>query len=125
MELLVSMAVLVIVVSAFTIFFGWNFTSIFSDGEKSKATAAAETKLENLYFLLSKEGYDYESDPDYVSVSDLFNYQTREINFYIEEELDASGKIKGHQITVVAFYWNGERHVTIKSFKENVPEGGT
>ncbi|MTI81180.1 MAG: type II secretion system protein [Firmicutes bacterium] len=112
-ELLVAIAVLTILTISFTTFFGWSITSIFEDGQKSKAVAEAEKKLEKLYF--SMDGYD--SDSEYVSnPENVETYQNRDMNFSVEEA-NVEG-VDGYNVTVVVFYQDGERHVTLSSFIE-------
>ena len=103
---MVAMAVLTILIIAFSALFGWNITSIFDSGQRTKAIAEAEKKLERLYYSMD----NYDSDPEYVSRESVFDYQNRERNFCVEEETN------GYNVTVVVFYHNGERHVAIPAF---------
>ncbi|GBF32766.1 type IV pilin PilA [Desulfocucumis palustris] len=117
-ELLVAMSVLVILTIAFTAFFGQNITSISESGQKSKATAEAEKKLERLHHSMD----DYDSDPEYVSSENVLTKNpNRDRNFSVDQVTYVDGEIQGYKVTVVVFYKNGERHVTMTSFIE----GGT
>ncbi len=117
-EVLVAMAVLTILVVSFTIFFGWNITSIFETGQRSQAVAEAEKKLEKLHYSMD----NYASDPEYVSSEDvLVKDPDRDRNFCVEEVTYVDGSVEGYNVTVVVFYKNGERYVSLSSFIE----GGT
>ncbi|HBV97079.1 MAG: hypothetical protein JL50_12640 [Peptococcaceae bacterium BICA1-7] len=110
-ELLVSMAVLAILVVAFVNFFGWSITSIFESGQKTKdAVAKADTKLQQLYYSMD----DYESDSEYVSPGSVLTYKGRELNFCVEEATYLD--VAGYKVTVVVFYDNGERYVSMTDF---------
>ncbi|ABO49579.1 hypothetical protein Dred_1044 [Desulforamulus reducens MI-1] len=123
-ELLVALAILAILIVAFTTFFGWNITSILETGKRSEAIANAEKKLEELYYKEDRELYftnkTYLNDPtegEYVEDPDNINsYDGRNRKFCVEPYV--SGVVKGYTVTVVAFYQNGQRHVTISSFIE-------
>lgn len=120
-EVLVAMVVLTIIVIAFTAFFGWNVTSIFDTGEKSRAIAKAESKLEKLYGSME----NYKNDPDYVDNCENVSIRTgsRDCNFCVTKEAYnfQGSSVDGYNVQVVVFYSNGERHVSLSSFIE----GGT
>lgn len=118
-EVLVALAILVILVAAFTNFFSWNIISIIDNGQKSQAVAEAEKKLEQLYYSMD----NYVDDPEYVSNCNdiLVKQPDRNCNFCVEEVTYIDGDVEGYNVTVVVFYKNGERHVDIHDFVE----GGT
>lgn len=111
-EVMVAMALLAIMVVVFSTFFGWNITSIFETGQRTQAIAEVEKKLEKLHYSMN----DYENDAEYTTPEAVQAYQNRSRNFCVEEETYADGSIKGYKITVVVFYKDGARHVTITSF---------
>ncbi|KAF1086571.1 hypothetical protein SPSYN_00290 [Sporotomaculum syntrophicum] len=115
-EVMVALIVLVIMVGAFVNFFGWSITSIFADGEKTRAVAEAEKKLEHLHNSMD----NYYTDTEYVNdYNDVFiKYPDRVRNFCVEEVTRLNGIVEGYNVTVVVFYHNGERHVSVSSFIE-------
>lgn len=116
-----AMTVLSILAATFATFFGWNITSIFEAGEKTKAIAKAEKKLERLYYSMD----DYETDAEYVSCVNVETKDpSRNRNFCVVEKTYINGNVEGYNVTVVVFYQNGERHVSISAFIEAGQEGG-
>jgi len=118
-EVLVALTVLVILIGAFANFLGWSVTSIFDDGQKTRAIAEAEKKLERLYYSMD----NYASDQEYVGNCNEVTVKdpNRIRNFCVEEVTHVGGNVEGYNVTVVVFYKNGERYVSISSFIE----GGT
>ncbi len=116
-ELVVAMTVLSILVAAFATFFGWNLTSVFEDGQKSKAIARAGDKLERM--SSSMENYE-ESIPGlelYVeNYENVFTYQNCDLNFYVKEVIEPDDL--DYNVTVVAFYLDGERYVSFHKYIE-------
>ncbi|GAB6182081.1 hypothetical protein JCM14036_34000 [Desulfotomaculum defluvii] len=119
-ELLISMAVLTILIVAFTTFFSWNTTSIFETGERDKALANAENVLEELFYKEDQEGYftngTYLEELELVPYEEVADYKNRDRNIFVEPY--SSETENGYSVTVVVFYQNGQRHVTISSFIE-------
>lgn len=111
-EILVSLTILTILAVAFTAFFSWNAFSIFKAGDQSRAVAKAEEKLEKLHFSIE----NYASDLEYEECQDVYTYYARERNFCVDEVDYVDGKVEGCKVTVVVFYQNGERYVSISSF---------
>lgn len=131
-ELLISLLIISILVFAFTTFFSWNVTSIFDTGKRSEAIARAEKKLEELYYKEDRERYfsdnKYLSDPsedEYVAnINEVTSYSSKARQFSVVpyektyEEDGITKTVKGYSVTVVSFYQNGERYVTLTSFIE-------
>lgn len=129
-EVLVAMVILLILVVAFTSFIGWNFTSIFIMGEKSKAIASAMEKTDQLYALVWNAG-----DPttaEYLlknpemgwkeAYEDIFDGTDGIPEYYYEKrtvEVEDGSYIsyeEGFEVTVVVSYREGMHHVELESF---------
>ena len=125
-EVIVSMAILSILAVTFLMTFTTGFTNIFASGNKNEAMTLASDKLELLY---AKQPI---SDDDIVSLtdSDIFNGKFIEENhdalyeydkdFDYDEEgafnFTVEAKELGYKVTIVSFYQNAERYVTLTSF---------
>ena len=121
-EVIVSMAILALIATAFVPLFGFSFTNIFSYGERDKAMSVASDIMEELYaeqplpdnFSIDDiEGIDENSD--YF----IYNSESRFKVLKLEEDFDIDGdNITGYKVTIEVPYKDGdkERDVTLTSF---------
>jgi len=122
-EVLVAMAILSLVVVAFTQLMSWSFTNIFIQGNKSKATAAAAEKIDFLTYVISTSDTPedvMESDDEWVAqFDDLFDMELPgERRFYYEAVENSLNEtiVDGYNVTVVVFYQDYKFHVLFEQF---------
>ena len=115
-EVLVAITVLTITIVSFTFVYGWSFENIFLMGEKSTAVAKAQNALERMYININDDKIDLQR---VISPDDLYTY-SESGNYYVEENvtytLEEDEDVVGNKVTVVVFYKNGERHVSLSAF---------
>ena len=126
-EVIVSMAILALIATAFVPLFGFSFTSIFSYGERDKAMSVASDIMEVLYAEQELDLNPGISSDDYIE--GLIDDYSEGEDYYLKEvekkddnnpfEVSQNGEtieITGYKITIEVPYKNGERHVTLTSF---------
>jgi prepilin-type N-terminal cleavage/methylation domain-containing protein len=119
-EVMVALAILSILAVAFIQLMGWSFTSIFYEGEKSKAIASAKEKQEELAAMGNLEDINL-SDPEYVSSGNLLVYNEtvplkRRFYYFADTRPIEDEEVDGYEIAVVVFYGEGKFHVKITNF---------
>ena len=120
-EVIVSMAILVLIATVFVPLFGYSFTNIFSYGERDTAMSVASDIMEELY---AEQPLQAGSIADIDSIekdnSDYFIYNDEsEFNVLeFEEDFDVveNNGITGYKVTIEVPYKDGDRHVTLTSF---------
>jgi len=137
-EVIVSMAILALIATAFVPLFGFSFTNIFSYGERDKAMSVASDIMEELYATqpFSEESKIADFINDDLDLEDLDgnkiagnevdnenelrdDYDNKNVFNYLvkDNNMEINGtEINGYEVTIVVFYKNGERHVTLTSF---------
>ncbi|SFF92909.1 prepilin-type N-terminal cleavage/methylation domain-containing protein [Desulfotomaculum arcticum] len=131
-EVLVSIMILTILVVAFTNLIGWNFFSIFSMGEKSKAIAKAVEKTDQLNALVwnaddaeAAEAALQDPANGWVDFNDLPEEVTEDCVYSFtkvtDREIDGT-LVDGYDVTVVVFYHDFKFHVKLDSFILQSPE---
>ncbi|MEW5922015.1 MAG: prepilin-type N-terminal cleavage/methylation domain-containing protein [Bacillota bacterium] len=127
-EVLMAMAILCIVVVAFTQLMGWSFTNIFAQGEKSRAIAATAEKVDRLSYVIAGSDtpeVEMAADPERVAqYADLLDKNIPlERRFYFEaaEKLLDGINVAGYNVTVAVYYQDYRFHVLFEQFisKEN------
>ncbi|MFO7611458.1 MAG: prepilin-type N-terminal cleavage/methylation domain-containing protein [Clostridia bacterium] len=120
-EVLVAFAILIILAAAFLLLFSTSVTNIFNFGAESRAVARTSEKMEVLYNLDNVTGTAIETELDalngnsVVIKDDLYIYNgIYDFNYYYEAS--DTGVASGYDVTLVAFYRNGEKHVNLNSF---------
>ena len=134
LEVVVSIAILSLFTLVVTQFMGISITDIFLRGEQSKALAAAEDKMENIYAVAENVGAatnlakntTLTSIPGYVSCEDDADVDTVLVNgadyspiFCLQNVTNPSedgGAATGTQVTVVVFYHNGQHKIKLNDF---------
>lgn len=124
-EVLVAMAVLAIIVSAFLLLSSTSITGIFNAGAKSKAITASNEKSDQLYAIVTNAATQaaaktaLESAPGYAvsydSISYVADYAPRFCFNQTPMIVDGTA-IEGFRITVVVFYSQGKFKVELESF---------
>lgn len=122
-EVIVAMAILSLVVAAFTQLMGWSFTNIFYQGQKSKAIAAGTEKIELLAYIITTSAApedDLQNDNEWVAqYEDLLdkNLSMERRFYYSKEDYSLNGTtINGYKVTVVVFYEDFKFHVLFEDF---------
>ena len=125
-EVIVSMAILALIATAFVPLFGFSFTNIFSYGERDKAMSVASDIMEVLYAeqeLDLNPGSSYDDYDDYIEgLIDDYTEYAKGVDYKLKEvkkmdnENNGDIDIKGYKITIEVPYKDGERHVTLTSF---------
>lgn len=123
-EVLVSLVILSMFVVVLSQLMGVSVTQVFSSGERAKAVALAEKNTERIYAIaVQTETLDglYAAD-EYSSMTDLHTYdETLDYKFCLVEStksVEDQPDIEGTDVTVVAFYNNGQSYVEITTFLE-------
>lgn len=134
-EVVLSVAILSIFILVITQFMGISVTNIFLKGEQSKALAAAEDKMEKIYAAAEDAG----ASTDLTDYNDLKKSEDGWIDCSDDDDVDAvlvngadyspiyclqnvtnlnedGGEATGTQVTVVAFYHNGQHKVKLTNF---------
>ncbi|NLX91073.1 MAG: prepilin-type N-terminal cleavage/methylation domain-containing protein [Firmicutes bacterium] len=122
-EVIVAMAVLSLVVAAFTQLMGWSFTNIFYQGEKSKAIAAGTEKIEQLGHIINTSAAPedgLQNDNEWVAqYENLFDKNLpKERRFYYEKVNYSLNEtpVNGYKVTVVVFYEDFKFYVLFEDF---------
>lgn len=127
-EVIIAMAILGIITISIITVFSSSFSNIFSMGNRSKAIAVASQKLEVLYTIpismrdsTTIKNTLLDDETIFVEGDETLLYQQSDKNltrFKIQPKklMDYNGEKIGYEITIVVFYQNGQRHVTLNTF---------
>ena len=115
-EIIVSIAILGIITVSVMGLFSNSFVHVFSSGKRDEAITRAANKMESLYETnpSTKEDLSLKNAVQVTDCSqngDLYNKTDNNIIRYCIKT-----KEDGFKVTIVAFYMNGKRHVTLTSF---------
>lgn len=117
-ELMVSIAILGIVASAFLTMFGSGYSLVLTAGNRTKAVKTAETLVDKAIKSGNPDSIDSLSLES--AFGDLYKRQGSEKSRYYHKYTYKNGEAY-ELLTVVVFYQNGKRYVTLTSL---IPVGG-
>jgi prepilin-type N-terminal cleavage/methylation domain-containing protein len=119
-EIIISLAILGVIATAFLSTFSSGYSNIFISGNKNQAMVAAAAKMERLYSVrMSTVSSDFQGflgeDTEQCTAASLFTYVSgKSVNFMVEPII--LNGINGYRVTMVSFYHNGTRHIKLGSF---------
>ena len=125
-EVLVSMAILVIIALAFILVYTTAFSNTYAFGKKNAAMALASEAMEALYAIEpAAEGTIAAKlsslNGNQVSSRDELYLETgHDFNYLIEPVATLNGATRGHKVTIAVFYEAEQRHVTLATFIRGV-----
>ena len=125
-EVLVSMAILVIIALAFFLVYTSAFSNTYAYGKKNAAMTLASEAMEALYAIEPAAGHTIAAklsslNGNQISTPDeLFVETGRDFNFLIEPVATLNGATSGHKVTIAVFYQAEQRHVTLTTFIRGV-----
>ena len=118
-EIILAMAILGIILVAFIGAFSNGFTSILNTGNKTRAVAQAQAIVDFIY----EEGtidsavltttFDIDSEVDYADLESSPYNAAKPIYYSVESK--TIGTIPTEKVTVLVFYQNGNRYITLTS----------
>lgn len=119
-EIIIAIAILGIIALGFFSVFTHSYSTIYTMGNKSKAIAKAREIIDTAYEnrdvdILKVKNISKESTP-----SDVYTFETGKISKYMTEIKTIDG-FNYTKLTVVVFYQQGKRYVTLTSL---MPAGG-
>lgn len=124
-EIIIAFAVLAVLSSAFLLVFSSSLVNIINFGEKSKSLAAANQAMEAVYSIaeptqeLIEAELDARNGNKIINSAYLYDYTDgNEFNYFIET-ID-NGVSTGFQVTIVHFYYGGEKFIDLESFVRRV-----
>ncbi len=129
-EVIVAVVILLIIAMAFVPLFSTGTINIFSFGHRDKAMALGSEKMEIFYANQPLDNGKIDEIIDTLSgnyvidSNDLHTYQGNGYNFSTEESfmpIEYESDVSGYKVTIVVFYQNGEKHVTVVSFVRGAP----
>jgi prepilin-type N-terminal cleavage/methylation domain-containing protein len=119
-EIIVAIAILGIIVVSIMGLLGNSIVHVFSSGKKDKAVSRAANQMELLYSINPKNKAELilnnaELVTDSSQQGGLYDETDKNIIRYCIEG-ETEGFADGFKVTIVAFYMNGKRYVTLTSF---------
>ena len=122
LELLVSITALGIIVVGFLTLFNTSFINTYKLGHNTDAMATAAMRMELLIASSPLPETEIitrleDMDGERIAAINVLD-ATKEFNFHIESgSMTVSDvMVTGHRVTIIEFYNDGERHVTLTSF---------
>jgi len=110
-EILISLAILGIIVSAFVGLFGTGFANIFSIGNKDLAMAEASEVFEILYRELENERLTKGKIEEILDNQNVADYEISEY-----KTIFSNGDPKGGYEVTITIVYQGDREVSLTSF---------
>lgn len=124
-EIIIAFALLAILTSAFLLIFSSSLVNILNFGEKSKSLATANQAMEAVYSIqdptldLIEAELESRNGNKIISSAYLYDYtEGNDFNYFIES-VD-NGVSTGYQVTIVHFYYGGEKFIDLESFVRRI-----
>lgn len=118
-EVILTIAIVAIITISILGLFGDSFISIIFSSRKDEAIAEASNIMDKIYSIAPnhESKIDDALDITKVNCDQLYNDTNTNISRYcLDRVLDADGSLDGFKVTVVVYYLNGKRKVSLTSF---------
>lgn len=127
-ELIISIAILGIIVTAFLGMFGFGYNNITSAGIRTKAINKTQTIVELTYakkFFNPSEIRDFMNGQGYNNIANISNLYTQsggnQVNYFVNDTIKTLNGTNCYIITVVVFYDKGTKNANVTTA---IPIGG-
>lgn len=119
-EVMIAIALLAILVSAFVMIFSTSLVNILNFGNKSKAVAYGNQAMEAIYSIQEADQGLIEAELNNMggykalTVDAVHTYASGDFNYFVQTV--SNGTNEGYKVTIVYFYRGGDKYIDLETF---------